>query len=90
MSKSKKKGLFINIYLLKSIILNSNKKQMIKTLSRSSTIFPEMLNSTIAVYNGRFFIPLYIDNYIIGYKLGQFILTRKFHSHKKIDKKLKK
>lgn len=90
MSKSKKKGLFINIFLLKAVILNKNNKSIIKTLSRSSTIFPEMLNSTIGVYNGRIFIPLYIDNYIIGYKLGQFILTRKFISHKKVDKKLKK
>ena len=90
MSKSKKKGLFINIFLLKELLLNKNKKIIIKTLSRSSTIFPEMVGSTLAIHNGRIFIPLHIDNYIVGYKLGQFILTRRFNGHKNSDKKIKK
>lgn len=66
------------------------KKEIIKTWSRSSVISPEMIGHTISVYNGKKHIPIYITNYIIGHKLGEFAPTRTFHAHKKIDRKMKK
>nr|YP_009519317.1 ribosomal protein S19 [Codium arabicum]AYC65212.1 ribosomal protein S19 [Codium arabicum] len=62
-------------------------KQVIKTWSRSSTIVPLMIGYTIAIYTGKEFVPIYITEQMIGHKLGEFALTRKFRGHLKIDKK---
>ncbi len=91
MSRSLKKGPFVAYHLLKKVI-NSNltkTKETIKTWSRSSTILPEMIGNTIAVYNGKKHIPIYISNQYVGHKLGEFAPTRTFRSHVKSDKKIK-
>jgi small subunit ribosomal protein S19 len=91
MSRSLKKGPFIAYHLLKKVIaynLTKN-KETIKTWSRSSTILPEMIGHTIAVYNGKKHIPIYISNQFVGHKLGEFAPTRTFRSHIKSDKKIK-
>ena len=59
----------------------ANKKEVVKTWSRRSTIFPEFVGHTIAVHNGREFIPVYITEDLVGHKLGEFSLTRKFGGH---------
>ena len=66
----------------------SNAKNMVKTWSRASTIFPEMVGHTIAVHNGRKFVPVYISENMVGHKLGEFSMTRTFkgHSGKKVEK----
>jgi small subunit ribosomal protein S19 len=64
-------------------------KEIIKTWSRSSTILPLMIGHTIAVYNGQKHIPVYISEALIGHKLGEFVSTRKFISHKKTEHKIK-
>lgn len=79
---------YIAYHLIKKLKEN-NKKILIKTWSRSSTIIPEMVGYTISVYNGKRHIPVYITNQLIGHKLGEFSLTRTFKSHKKLDKKVK-
>jgi len=91
MTRSKKKGPFIAYHLLKKInnLKQKNKKETIKTWSRASTILPTMIGSTILVYNGKKHLPLYISNLLVGYKLGEFIPTRTFRSHKKTERKLK-
>jgi small subunit ribosomal protein S19 len=91
MSRSAKKGPFVASHLSKKIqVLNDvNKKDMIKTWSRSSVIMPSMIGHTIAVYNGRSHIPVYVSDQMVGHKLGEFSPTRTFRSHKK-DKKVKK
>lgn len=91
MGRSIKKGPYVAYHLLHKIyLLNKlNKKIIIKTWSRSSIILPIMVNHTISIYNGKKHIPLFITEPLIGYKLGEFILTRKFISHKKIDHKIK-
>jgi small subunit ribosomal protein S19 len=83
MARSLKKGPFIDDHLLKKIVaLNkSNKKYPIKTWSRRSTIFPEFVEHTIAVYNGKTHIPVYITEDMIGHKLGEFVPTRKYSGH---------
>ncbi len=83
MSRSLKKGPFIEESLWKKVVAmnKETKKKPIKTWSRSSTIFPEMVGHTINVYNGKTFIPVYITEAIVGHKLGEFSLTRKFASH---------
>lgn len=91
MSRSVKKGPFIDKHLYKKVIeaKNSDKKKPIKTWSRRSTIFPEMVGLTINVYNGRKFIPVYITENLVGYKLGEFAPTRTFHGHSGSEKKSK-
>ena len=84
MIRSKKKGFYINYFLLKDIYFNKDKKKLLKTSSRSSIIIPQMVGSSIGIHNGRIFIPIIINNLLIGYKLGEFSLTRLFKSHKKI------
>ena len=88
MSRSIKKGPFIHEGLLKKIVEMNAKgeKKVIKTWSRSSTIFPEMIGHTIAVHDGRKHIPVYISEDMVGHKLGEFAPTRNFkgHSSKKI------
>ena len=83
MARSLKKGPFIDESLMKKIKkLNAdNKKEVVKTWSRRSTIFPDFIGHTIAVHNGREFIPVYITEEMVGHKLGEFSLTRKFTGH---------
>ena len=86
MSRSLKKGPFIDAHLMKKVEaqLEASKKQVIKTWSRRSTIFPEMVSHTIAVHDGRKHVPVYITEDMVGHKLGEFVTTRTFRSH--IDK----
>jgi len=83
MSRSTKKGPYVDEKLLRKIIdMNkSNKKVVLKTWSRSSTIFPEMVGHTIAVYDGRKHVPVYITEDMVGHKLGEFAPTRTFRGH---------
>ncbi|MDD2409701.1 MAG: 30S ribosomal protein S19 [Bacilli bacterium] len=83
MARSLKKGPFADESLKKKVkTLNENrKKEVIKTWSRRSTIFPDFIGHTIAVHNGREFIPVYITEEMVGHKLGEFALTRKFSGH---------
>ncbi len=87
MSRSLKKGPYVEPRLLKRIIdMNeAGKKQAIKTWSRSSTIFPEMVGHTIAVHDGRRHVPVYITESMVGHKLGEFSPTRTFRGHKSSD-----
>jgi len=89
MSRSLKKGPFIADSLLKKIekLNTSNKKEVIKTWSRASTILPLMVGHTIAVHNGRQHIPVFISDQMVGHKLGEFAPTRTFRGHAKGDKK---
>jgi small subunit ribosomal protein S19 len=92
MGRSISKGPYVAYHLLKKIIKFNllNKKEKIKTWSRSSTIIPEMIGHIICVYNGKQHIPIYISNLLIGHKLGEFSITRKFKAHKKVENKIKK
>lgn len=83
MARSLKKGPYIEKSLLEKVQkLNSeNKKTVIKTWSRRSTIFPDFVGHTIAVHNGKEFIPVYITEDMVGHKLGEFAATRKFTGH---------
>ncbi len=89
MGRSLKKGLFIADSLLQKIekLNTANKKEVIKTWSRASTILPQMVGHTIAVHNGRQHIPIFISDQMVGHKLGEFAPTRTFRSHAKGDKK---
>jgi small subunit ribosomal protein S19 len=92
MSRSLSKGPFISATLSKKIeLLNSSgKKDTIKTWSRASTILPSMVGHTIAVYNGKQHVPVYVNDQMVGHKLGEFSPTRNFRSHVKSDKKAKR
>ncbi len=82
MARSLKKGPFVDQKLLKKIkALPRGSKEVIKTWSRSSTIFPEMVGYTIGVHNGKEHIPVFITEDMVGHKLGEFALTRKFIMH---------
>ena len=83
MTRSLKKGPYVHNSFLKKIeaILDSNKKSVIKTWSRSSMIIPDFVGQTIAVYNGRQFVPVYITENMVGHKLGEFSPTRSFRGH---------
>ena len=83
MSRSVKKGPFVDDHLLKKVAaLNENReKKVVKTWSRRSTIVPDMVGHTIAVHNGRKFIPVYIAENMVGHKLGEFSPTRIFKGH---------
>ena len=83
MARSLKKGPYVFDRLLKKVQkLNENgKKEVVKTYSRRSTIFPDFVGHTIAVHNGKEFIPVYITEDMVGHKLGEFALTRKFTGH---------
>jgi small subunit ribosomal protein S19 len=92
MPRSLKKGPFIEPKLLKKIDLmnEKNERNVIKTWSRRSTISPEFIGHTLAVHNGRKFIPVYVTENMVGHKLGEFSPTRVFKGHsgtKKEDKK---
>lgn len=83
MSRSLKKGPFVSVRLLERInkMNENNEKHVIKTWSRSSTIFPEMVGHTIAVHDGRKHVPVYITESMVGHKLGEFAPTRTFRGH---------
>ena len=83
MSRSLKKGPFVEPRLLSRIdaMNQSGKKEVIKTWSRSSTIFPDMVGHTIAVHDGRKHVPVYISESMVGHKLGEFAPTRIFRGH---------
>lgn len=83
MSRSLKKGPFVHYKLQKKIdtMNQSNKSSVIKTWSRSSMITPDFVGKTIAVHNGRQFIPVYITENMVGHKLGEFSPTRTFRGH---------
>ena len=83
MGRSVKKGPFIDDHLLKKIMVleNNQERRVIRTWSRRSTIIPEMIGHTIAVHNGKRFIPVYITENMVGHKLGEFSPTRTFRSH---------
>ena len=90
MSRSLKKGPYINPKLLKKVeVLNAAKKrEVIRTWSRSSTVFSQMVGHTVAVYDGRRHIPIYITENMVGHKLGEFAPTRTFRGHvSKAEKK---
>jgi small subunit ribosomal protein S19 len=92
MGRSLKKGPFADDHLLKKIdkLNNENKKDIVKTWSRRSTIFPEMIGHTIAVHNGRTHIPVYITEDMVGHKLGEFAMTRTYRGHGKDAEKRSK
>jgi small subunit ribosomal protein S19 len=83
LARSLKKGPFADTHLMKKIELLNRRfeKRVIKTWSRRSTIFPEMVGHTIAVHNGKKFIPVYITENMVGHKLGEFAPTRTFKGH---------
>jgi small subunit ribosomal protein S19 len=83
MSRSLKKGPFVDVPLLEKIeVMNrSGEKKVVKTWSRRSTVVPEMVGHTLAVHNGRKFIPVYITENMVGHKLGEFAPTRAFRGH---------
>ena len=89
MSRSSKKKPFVAPELLKRVeAMNENgNKEVLKTWSRASTIYPQMVGHTIAVYDGRKHVPVYITEEMIGHKLGEFALTRKFGGHGSDKKK---
>ena len=83
MSRSSKKGPFVEERLLQRIeaMNTSGSKQMIRTWSRTSTVFPEMIGHTIAVHDGRKHVPVFISDQMVGHKLGEFAPTRTFRGH---------
>ena len=92
MARSLKKGPFVDESLMKKVkaVNESGKKEVIKTWSRRSTIFPEFIGHTFAVHNGKEFIPVYVTEDMVGHKLGEFVPTRKYASHGSDDKKSRK
>jgi small subunit ribosomal protein S19 len=88
MSRSQKKGAFVDSHLLKKVkdAGTGAKKQAIKTWSRRSMISPEFVGHTIAVHNGKTFIPVFVSENMVGHKLGEFALTRTFRGHVKTEK----
>jgi len=83
MARSLKKGPFVDGHLISKVkkVADSSKKEVIKTWSRRSTIYPEFVGLTFAVHNGKEFIPVYVTEDMVGHKLGEFALTRKFSGH---------
>ena len=83
MARSLKKGAFVEASLLNKVnkMNEENKKTVIKTWSRRSTIYPDFVGHTIAVHNGKDFIPVYVTEEMVGHKLGEFSQTRKFSGH---------
>lgn len=83
MARSLKKGPYINYKLEKKVAVNSesSKKSVIKTYSRASVISPDFVGQTIAVHNGRTFVPVYVTENMVGHKLGEFSPTRTYRGH---------
>jgi small subunit ribosomal protein S19 len=89
MARSLKKGPFVDDHLMKKVdAMNAaGEKKVIKTWSRRSTITPEMVGHTLAVYNGKKFVPVYVTENMVGHKLGEFSPTRQFKGHSsKVEK----
>jgi small subunit ribosomal protein S19 len=88
MSRSSKKGPWVEERLLRRIgqMNESGQKQMVKTWSRASTIFPEMVGHTIAVHDGRKHVPVFVSESMVGHKLGEFAPTRTFRGHAGSDR----
>ena len=91
MPRSLKKGPFIDLHLLKKVetAVEKNEKRPIKTWSRRSVIFPDMVGLTIAVHNGRQHVPVFVTEDMVGHKLGEFAATRTYKGHV-ADKKAKR
>ena len=91
MARSLKKGAFVDESLLKKIAemnkKGDNQKEVIKTWSRRSTIYPNFVGNTIAVYDGRKHVPVYVTEDMVGHKLGEFVATRTYRGHGKDEKK---
>ena len=89
MGRSLKKGPFVDGHLMKKVedLNNLNKKTVIKTWSRRSTIFPEFVGHTFGVYDGRKHVPVYVTEDMVGHKLGEFSPTRTYKGHTADDKK---
>src|ERR1035438_447070 len=83
MGRSLKKGPFIDLHLIEKVeaMNRANEKKVIKSWSRRSTVVPEMVGHTIAVHNGKKFIPVYVTENMVGHKLGEFSFTRNFKGH---------
>ena len=92
MGRSTKKGPFVEERLMSRIngMNDAGNKQMIKTWSRRSTVFPEMVGHTIAVHDGRKHVPVFVSENMVGHKLGEFAPTRTFRGHIKDDRKAKR
>ena len=92
MTRSLKKSPFVAYHLLKKInkMNEAAKKYTITTWSRSSTILPSMVGFTIAIYNGKQHVPIFISDQLVGHKLGEFVSTRNFKTHIKADRKSKR
>ena len=92
MGRSLKKGPFVDDHLMKKVDEQNekNEKRVIKTWSRRSTIFPQFVGHTFAVYDGRKHVPVYVSEDMVGHKLGEFAPTRTFKGHVDTDKKSKK
>mgnify|MGYP001758330772 FL=1 len=92
MARSIKKGPFVDEHLMKKVEAQegSKKKQVIKTWSRRSTIFPNFIGHTFAVYDGRKHVPVYVTEDMVGHKLGEFAPTRTFKGHAADDKKTRR
>ena len=92
MARSIKKGPFVDDHLMKKVEAQdgSEKKQVIKTWSRRSTIFPNFIGHTFAVHDGRKHIPVYVTEDMVGHKLGEFAPTRTFKGHAADDKKTRR
>lgn len=92
MGRSLKKGPFVDDHLMKKVeaLNEKNEKKVIKTWSRRSTIFPEFIGHTLAVYDGRKHVPVYISEDMVGHKLGEFAPTRTYRGHAADDKKTRR
>lgn len=89
MARSLKKGPFCDDHLLKKVTTakETNDKKVIKTWSRRSTVLPDFVGLTLAVHNGKKFVPVFVTENMVGHKLGEFALSRTFHGHTPADKK---
>ena len=89
MSRSSKKGPFVEPRLMKRVeeMNESRQKRMLKTWSRTSTIFPEFVGHTIAVHDGRKHVPVFVTESMVGHKLGEFAPTRTFRSHSRDERR---
>ncbi len=89
MARSLKKGPFCDDHLLKKVTVakETNDKKVIKTWSRRSTVLPDFVGVTLAVHNGKKFVPVYVSENMVGHKLGEFAPTRTFNGHTAADKK---
>lgn len=92
MARSVRKGPFCDDHLLKKVQKQNaaNENKVIQTWSRRSTVFPDFVGHTVAVYNGKSHVPVYVTEDMVGHKFGEFAPTRTYHGHNKEDKKAKK